>query len=407
MIAAMAAPTTTLAIGGRDVVISSPDKVYWPQAGITKMELVQYYLAVADGALRGIRGRPMVLRRFVHGVEVESFFQKRVGKHPEWMRTATLSYASGGVAEEIVVDDVAGLAWVVNLGCVEMHAHPVRVEDLEHPDELRIDLDPVQGVGWREVVEVARVAHGGLDDLGYTGFPKTTGSRGVHIWVRIERKWKFDEVKKAGIALAHEIERRAPTLATTRWQKEERHGVLIDYNQNAFDRTTAAAYSVRPVPDARVSMPLTWNELYACDPGDFTLKTVPALFGARGDAHKGIDARAFTLDKLLAMAASAEPASKAAKKAAAKSPRPRKLPVIVVARSKSKAEALAGLERWRARHPEVSSLLAAEDVLIDAMRGRSSAWYRIRINLKSVPAHQHPPPEPADPDYDAKAMHDE
>ncbi len=390
------APSVTLSLGGNDVVVSHPEKVYFPQANVTKLELVQYYVDVAEGALRGIRGRPMVLRRFVHGIEGEPFFQKRAPpKLPPFLRTAQFRYASGGVADEIVVDDVAGLAWVVNLGCVEMHAHPLRADDLEHPDELRVDLDPVPGVSFRQVLDVAKVVHEVLDDMGLTGWPKTTGSRGVHVWVRIQRLWGFNDVRRAGLAIAREVERRAPTIATSRWAKEERHGVLVDYNQNAKDRTTASAYSVRPVPDARVSMPLTWEELDACDPADFTLRTVPALLEKNGDAHAAIDEEVFSLDKLLELADTLDPPKSRGKRA----PKER-LPLITVAQAKHKPDVLAGLERWKARWPQVFALLAAEDVLVDANRGRSSAWYRVRINLKSVPPEQRPPQETPDPDYD-------
>ena len=390
---------TTIHIAGQDVRLTNPGKVYFPKAGITKLQLAQYYVDVAGPALRGVGGRPMVLRRFVHGVEGEPFFQKRAPKNlPPFIRTATFKYPSGGVADEVVVDDAAGLVWLVNLGCVELHVHPIRADDLEHPDELRIDLDPVAGVAWRQVVEVAKVAHEVLDALGLVGWPKTSGSRGVHIWVRIERRWKFAEVRRAGLAMAREIERRAPTIATSVWQKEARHGVLVDYNQNAKDRTTAAGYSVRPMPDARVSMPLTWQDLDACDPGDFTLLTVPKLTAQRGDAHAGIDAAVGSLDALLALAEQQEPSGKGKKRA----PKParEKLPVIVVARAKHKAEALAGLERWKAAHADVVAFLAEEDVIVDAMRGRSSAWYRVRINLKGVPVDQRPAQGTPDPDFD-------
>lgn len=393
----MPAKRTTLHLAGRDVDVTNPDKVYFPALGVTKLQLVEYYVAVADAALRAIRGRPMLLKRYVHGADKEPFFQKRApDKRPEWIDTATFHYPSGGVADEIVINDVAALAWITNLGNIELHVHPVRQDDLEHPDELRVDLDPQAGFGWSSIVEVAKVTQGVLEELGMTGWPKTSGSRGAHIWVRIERKWKHDDVKRAALALAREVERRAPELATSKWRKEERHGVLVDYNQNAKDRTTAAAWSVRATPDARVSMPLTWRELYECDPGDFTLRTAPALLEERGDPHAGIDDKPDSLEGLLELAERQEPrkVSKAATRA-------KENPVITIARARTKAEALAGLERWKGRHADVAALLSEEDVLVDAMRGRSSAWYRVRVNLKHVPVEKRPAQGTPDPDYDA------
>jgi bifunctional non-homologous end joining protein LigD len=391
----MAGSHTTLHVAGRDVKISNPEKVYFPQAGVTKLELVQYYLHVDEPVLRAIRGRPMILRRFVHGIEGEPFFQKRAPENrPEWIETATFKYPSGGVADEIVVNDPASLAWVVNLGCVEMHVHPIRADDLEHPDELRIDLDPQTGSTWGDVVAVAKVAHAVLDDFKMIGWPKTSGSRGAHIWVRIERKWPFTEVRRAGLALAREIERRIPDLATSAWQKEERHGVLVDYNQNAKDRTTAAAWSVRPTPDARVSMPLSWRDLEACNPADFTIKTVPSLVAKNGDAHAHIDDKAFSLDALLELADKQEPRKVRSKKTAP--------PLITIAQAKAKADVMDGLERWKAKHPDVVTHLKPSDILIDTNRGRSSAWYRVRINLKNVPEAIRPPQGTPDPDYDWK-----
>jgi len=388
-----------LHVAGHDVTVSNPDKVYFPSAGITKLELVQYYLAVAEGALRGVQRRPMVLKRYVNGQGAEPFFQKRApANHPPYVGIATFDYASGRHADECVVSNAAALVWVVNLGCIELHPHAVRESAMEQPDELRIDLDPVPGVPWAQIVEVAKVARDVLGDLGLTGWPKTSGSRGAHLWVRIEPEWPFATVRRAALAFAREVARRAPEIATAAWAKEERRGVLIDYNQNARDRTTCSAYSVRATPDARVSMPLGWDEFLACDPRDFTLRTVPALYRERGDAHAAIDDDPGRIEALLALA---DQQDGGVAKPRAKAPK-QKLPVITVAQAKLKPDALAGLERWKARHPELVPLLAPEDVIVDTNRGRATAWYRIRINLKNVPAELHPPAEPPDPDYDPK-----
>ena len=389
-----------LELSGHQVRVSNPKKLYFPKAGITKLELVEYYLAVAEGAIRGVARRPMILKRYVNGVEAEPFFQKRVDKkRPAWIETATFTFPSGRVAEEITVNNTAQLVYVVNLGCVDLNPHAIRAENMENPDELRIDLDPVPGVPWSQIVEVARVAREVLDEYGLVGWPKTSGSRGAHVWVRIAPNWPFKLVRKAGLAFAREVERRAPAIATAKWWKEERHGVFLDYNQNARDRTIASAYSVRPTPDARVSMPLAWDDFFAANPLDFTLRTVPALFAARGDAHAGIDQAVGSIDKLLELADRQgeleEPTAKT------KGPRP-KLPVITIAQAKLKPDALAGLERWKARYPAVAEKLAPEDILVDTNRGRATAWYRIRINLKNVPAPERPPAEPPDPDYDPK-----
>jgi bifunctional non-homologous end joining protein LigD len=416
-----------LTLAGQDVAVSNPEKVFFPRAGITKLELVQYYLAVADGALRGVARRPQILKRFVNGAEAEPFYQKRAPvKRPAWLDIATFTFPSGRHADEIVVNTAAQLVYVINLGCIDLNPHAVRSEDMDRPDELRIDLDPVPGVGWPQIIEVARCAKAVLDDHGLIGWPKTSGSRGVHIWARIRPDWPFAEVRRAALAFAREVERRAPQIATARWWKEERHGVFLDYNQNARDRTTASAYSVRPTPDARVSMPLSWDELFACDPHDFTLRTVPAMFAARGDAHAGIDAAPGSIAPLLALAARqaaegqadapwpphfakaegeaprVQPSrSRSAAAAVVKPPR-EKLPVITIAKAKHKPDALAGLERWKARHPAVFGRLAPEHVLVDTNRGKSSAWYRVRINLKNVPEAERPPPAAPDPDYDFK-----
>jgi bifunctional non-homologous end joining protein LigD len=428
----VAAKRELLEIAGREVAVSNPDKIYFPKAGYTKLQVVRYYLAVADGALRGIARRPLILKRYPDGVEAEPFYQKRAPeKRPDWIETAHFAFPSGRSAEEVVVTDAAQLAWIVNLGCVDLNPHPVRREDMDHPDELRIDLDPVPGVEWSQIVEVGALARRVLADAGLHGWPKTSGSRGLHVLVRIRPAWPFDQVRRAALAVAREVERRAPAIATSKWWKEERHGVFLDYNQNARDRTTASAYSVRPTPDARVSMPLSWEALAGCDPAAFTLATVPALFAAHGDAHAAIDEHAGSIDGLLALHAEQERAGledapwpphfeKAPGEGArvapsrargarrdgggAKSRPPRaKVPVIMIARAKTKVDAVAGLERWKAKHPEVAAKLAAKDVLIDAMRGRSSAWYRVRINLESVPETERPAETTPDPDYDPRS----
>lgn len=418
----MASPREVLTIAGREVAISNPTKVFFPALGLTKLDLIRYYLAVADGAVRGVAGRPLVLKRFPDGVDAEPFYQKRAPTHrPPWIETAVFTFPSGRTAEEVVVRDAAALAWVVNLGCVDLNPQPVRAGDLDHPDELRIDLDPVPGVGWPQIVEVAQLARAVLADHGLVGWPKTSGSRGVHVLVRIRPAWSFTEVRRAALAVAREVERRAPTLATSKWWKEERHGVFLDYNQNARDRTTASAYSVRPTADARVSMPLTWDALATCDPAAFTIATVPALVAAHGDAHAAIDDVAGELDGLLALAghqAAAglgdapwpphyEKASGEAPRVApsrAKTPgrarRTPKLPLLLIGQAKRKDDALAGLARWQARHPAVAARLAPEDVLVDTMRGRSSAYYRVRINLQRVPEAERPAEVAPDPDYD-------
>ena len=302
--AAGAGEPLTLEVAGREVTITSPDKVLFPGPGHTKLDLVRYYLAVAEGALRGAGGRPNVLVRYPHGVDGEFFFQKRAPKsRPDWVEVVSLRFPSGRAADEVVPRDAAALAWLANLGCLELHPHPVRADDLDHPDELRVDLDPVPGVEWGQVREVAGVVHETLDDFGLVGWPKTSGSRGLHVLVRIEPRWDFDRVRRAALALAREVERRAPALATSKWWKEERHGVFVDYNQNAKDRTVASAYSVRPTPEARVSAPLHWDEVADCDPADFTLATMPARFARLGDRHEGIDDAPGTLDALLELAA--------------------------------------------------------------------------------------------------------
>jgi bifunctional non-homologous end joining protein LigD len=456
----MAGRKEILEVAGRTVPVSNPDKVYFPQTGHTKLDVIRYYLTVADGALRGVAGRPMVLKRFVNGAAEPAFFQKRApAARPDWIETVELSFPSGRTAEEVVIRDAAGLAWVANLGCIDLNPHPVRASDLDRPDELRVDLDPVPGIEWAQIVAVALVTRDVLADFGLVGWPKTSGSRGMHVYARIEPRWTFTEVRGAAVALAREIERRAPDLATSRWWKEERHGVFVDYNQNAKDRTVASAYSVRPTPDARVSAPLAWDEVAGCRPDAFTIDTMPARFAAAGDLTAGIDEAAGSLQPLLDLAAAdaaaglpdapwpphfdkqagepprvqpskrrAGPGREAAgggggeaaggqreaagggQREAAGGGRPegsgptgrRKstMPLIEVARAASQAEAMAGLDRWKERHRDVWPYLEPSDVLVDSMRGRSSTWTRIRLNLRNVPAGERPAQEALEVDYD-------
>lgn len=416
-------------VSGREVSISNPRKVLFPDAGITKLDLVQYYLAVADGALGGAGGRPNVLVRYPNGIGEEFFYQKRAPEaRPQWIEVVALKFPSGRTAEEVVPRDAAALAWMANLACLELHPHPVLAEQLDHPNELRVDLDPVPGVEWRQVQEVARVVRATLDDLGLVGWPKTSGSRGIHVNVRIHQRWTFVEVRRAAVALAREVERRAPAIATSKWWKEERHGVFIDYNQNAKDRTVASAFSVRPRPDARVSTPLTWEEIDVCNPADYTLKTMPAWFKANGDRHAEIDKHPGSLDALLELSAKQEKEGQGeapwppqyqkmpgeptrVQPSRARSSRPKtstsakpsadkqdpgpgrrvpKHPLIEVARSTKKDEALAQLEAWKEQHPNAVALLQPADILVDSMRGRSSTWTRIRINLQHVPETERP-----------------
>jgi bifunctional non-homologous end joining protein LigD len=416
-----------LEIDGHEVRVTHPDKLYFSkQVQLSKLDLVRYFLSVAPGALLGIRDRPLVLKRFVNGAEGEAFYQKRAPtERPTWLRTATLSFPSGRTAEEIVVDDAAGLAWIVNLGCIELHPHPVRSGDLDHPDELRVDLDPGPGVGWVDVRSVALEVKSFLEEMGLRGWPKTSGSRGMHVNVRIEPRWNFIEVRRAALALSRAIERRVPALASSKWWKEERHGVFLDYNQNAKDRTTCSAYSVRPLPDGRVSTPLHWHEVPDCEPADFTVLTVPKRFADSGDPHAEMDTSRGSLERLLELAAKDEAegladapwpphfrkaeteaprvspsrAKSAAGKPAVKR-RPAKMPLIVVANSPHKDAALAGLERWKGKHAGIAGLLAVDDVLVDSMRGRSSTWTRVRVNLRNVPENLRPAQETPDPDDD-------
>jgi bifunctional non-homologous end joining protein LigD len=416
-----------LTVAGREVQVTHPGKLYFSRdVKVSKLDLVRYYLSVAPGALAGIRDRPLVLKRFVNGAEGEAFYQKRApAERPAWLRTVTLSFPSGRTAEEVVVDDAAGLAWVINLGAIELHPHAVRSSDLDHPDELRVDLDPGPGVSWADVRAVAMEVKALLEEMELRGWPKTSGSRGMHVNVRIEPRWTFPEVRRAAVALSREVERRMPALASSKWWKEERHGVFLDYNQNAKDRTTCSAYSVRPLPDARVSTPLDWREVPDCDPADFTILSVPGRFEKIGDPHAGMDAAAGSLEKLLELAARDEAAglgdapwpphfrkmageaprvapSRAARSDHSRTKRqPRtKMPLIVVANSPSKDAALAGLDRWKSGHPEAAALLAIDDVLVDSMRGRSSTWTRIRVNLRHVPEEMRPAQETPDPDDD-------
>ena len=402
-------------VAGREITISNPKKVLFPDAGYTKLDLIRYYLAVADGAIRAAGNRPNVLVRYPNGIGNEFFYQKRApSSRPSWIEVVALKFPSGRTAEEVVPRDAAALAWMANLACLELHPHPVRDDDLDHPDELRVDLDPVPGVEWSQIRTVAGIVHATLNDFGLVGWPKTSGSRGMHIYVRIERKWTFTEVRRAALAFAREVERRAPDLATSKWWKEERHGVFLDYNQNAKDRTIAAAYSVRPKPDARVSAPLSWDEIGACEPGDFTLATMPDRFKRVHDPHATMDQQACSIEGLL------ELSRRHAKEGLGDAPWPPhyvkqadepprvqpsrrripKRPLIEIGRAEKKDDALAGLERWRARHPEAAAHLQPADVLVDAMRGRFHTWTRIRVNLQHVPEELRPSQEALDPDED-------
>jgi bifunctional non-homologous end joining protein LigD len=413
-----------LSIEGHEVRVTHPDKLYFSrQTKLSKLDLVRYYLSVAPGALNGIQDRPIVLKRFVNGAEAPAFYQKRAPTdRPSWMRTVTLSFPSGRTAEEIVVDDAAGLAWITNLGCLELHPHAVRASNLDHPDELRVDLDPGPGVAWGDVRSVALEVKALLQELGLRAWPKTSGSRGMHVNVRIQPRWSFSEVRRAALALSRAVERRVPALASSKWWKEERHGVFLDYNQNAKDRTTCSAYSVRPLPDARVSAPLYWHEVPNCEPADFTVLTMPGRFAEIGDPHAAMNGEAGSLEGLLELAAKDEAAglgdapwpphfrkmegeaprvapSRAKSAAVKKAPRT-KMPLIVVANSPDKDAALAGLEKWKSKYPQIAALLAVDDVLVDSMRGTSSTWTRIRINLRHVPEEQRPAQETPDPDDD-------
>jgi bifunctional non-homologous end joining protein LigD len=414
-----------VSVAGREVAISNPGKLLFPKPGYTKRDLVRYYVSVAEGALRAAGDRPNVLVRYPNGIDQDFFYQKRAPtSRPDWIDVVSLQFPSGRTAEEVVPRNAAALAWMANLACLELHPHPVRADDLDHPDELRVDLDPVPGVGWDQIREVAHVVRATLEDLALVGWPKTSGSRGMHVYVRLERRWGFDEVRRAALALAREVERRAPSLATSKWWKEERHGVFLDYNQNAKDRTVAAAYSVRPTADARVSAPLSWDEVDAAQPEDFTLATMPSRFAEVGDRHAGIDAHPCSLDALLELSARHErdgmgdapwpphyrkqagepPRVQPSKRrtpgsaGAARGRRRSSKPLVEIARARSREDALAGLERWKARHPDAAGHLQDADVLVDAMRGRFSTWTRIRLNLEHVPEALRPAQEALDPD---------
>ena len=438
----MPARKEVLEVAGHEVTVTNPDKVYFPTTGHTKLDLVRYYLAVADGAVRGVGGRPMALKRFVNGADGEFFFQKRAPtSRPEWIETVELRFPSGRTAEEVVVHDAAALAWVVNLGCIDLNPHPIRAGDIDHPDELRVDLDPVPGVGWPQIRQVALLVREVLEEFGLVGWPKTSGSRGFHVYTRIEPRWNFNEVRRAAVALAREVERQAPDLATSKWWKEERQGVFIDYNQNAKDRTVASGYSVRPTADARVSTPLRWEEVPDCEPEAFTIDTVPARFAEAGDPWAPMDQAAGSLEALLDLAAQHEsvgfedapwpphfmkqagevPRVQPSKRRMASGgearqgivppPAPGKAtgptgrrrstkPLIEIARAATQAEAMDGLERWKARHQDTWDQLQPHDLLVDSMRGRSTTWYRIRLNLQNVPEGERPVQEPLEIDYD-------
>jgi len=405
---------TVLEAAGREVAITNPDKVLFPAAGHSKLDLARYYLAVAGPALAGAGGRPLVLKRYVNGIDQEFFYQKRAPeKRPDWIETVELKFPSGRTAHEIVLRDAAQLLWIVNLATIDLHPHPVRAEDLDHPDELRVDLDPGTGFGWSEICQVAMIVRAVLTEHGLTGWPKTSGSRGMHVNVRLEPRWGFDDVRRAALAIAREVERRAPGLATSRWWKEERQGIFLDYNQNAKDRTVASAWSVRPVADARVSMPLGWDEVAGSDPSAFTLATVPNMLAERGDPAAGIDGAPGSLESLLALAAEQEETQgdapwpphyeKQANEPPRVNPSRRRQPIhplVVVSKAAKEADAQAGLERWKLRHPEAAAHLEPADILVDSMRGRHTTWTRIRVNLRHVPEAERPAEEPPDPDYD-------
>jgi len=405
--------TELIAVAGREVTLSNPDKILFPKPRYTKRDLVQYYLAVAEGALRGAGNRPNVLVRYPNGIKGEFFYQKRAPQsRPPWIEVVTLSFPSGRTAEEVVPRDAAALAWMANLACLELHPHAVRTDDLDHPNELRVDLDPVPGITWPQVREVAGVVRATLADVGLVGWPKTSGSRGMHVVVRLAPRWEFGDVRRAALALAREVERRAPALATSKWWKEERHGVFIDYNQNAKDRTVASAYSVRPTPDARVSAPLDWTEVPDCDPEDFTLATMPKRFAAIGDRHAGIDGQVGSLDALLELAVRDERAGLGdaawpphfrkqpgePKRVQPSKARAAQHPLIEIGRSRVKKEALEGLKRWKKRHARAAEYLEPADILVDSMRGRFTTWTRVRINLEHVPAKLRPRQGKLDPD---------
>jgi bifunctional non-homologous end joining protein LigD len=412
-----------LVVGEREIAISNPRKVLFPAAGVTKLDLARYFIAVAAPALRGSGDRPNVLVRYPNGIGGEFFYQKRAPEsRPDWIDVVELRFPSGRSAVEVVPRDAAALVWMANLACLELHPHPVRADDLEHPDELRIDLDPVPGVEWPQVRQVAALVRATLDDFGLIGWPKTSGSRGMHVYVRIARRWTFDQVRRAALAFAREVERRAPALATSKWWKEEREGVFLDYNQNAKDRTVAGAYSVRPRPDARVSAPLAWDEIDTCDPADFTLRTVPGRVAVGVDPHARLDDVAGSLEALLELSdrhereglgdapwpphyrkQEGEAPRVAPSRRRKPSPSGRRVstkPLIEIGRAREKAAALAGFARWQARHPDAATHLEPADVLVDSLRGRHRTWTRVRVNLQHVPESLRPPQEALDPGED-------
>jgi DNA ligase D-like protein (predicted polymerase) len=434
----MPTPAETIEVDGREVRVTNPDKVYFPDAPggpITKRELVRYWVEVADAALVGCRDRPTTLHRFPDGASAEGFYQKRLPKGaPPWVRSALITFPSGRTADMPVMADAAHLAWAATLGCLEINPWPVRSDDVDHPDELRIDLDPMPEIPFDDVRRVAIVARAVLEDFGLTGFAKTSGKRGIHVNARIEPRWTFPEVRRAALALAREVERRVPELCTTAWWKEERHGVFLDYNQNARDRTVASAYSVRPTPDARVSTPVSWDEVPDVDPARFTLRTVPDRLRAVGDPGVGIDDHVGSLEAALALShrqeteglgeapypphfpkAEGEPPrvqpSKRRREGTVPPPAPGKktgptgrrrtrMPLIEIARAETEAEAREGLERWKAKHPEAAKHLQPADVMVDSMRGRAYSWTRIRVNLRHVPEEERPQQEALEVDYD-------
>jgi len=391
----MASKKHPIVVDGATLLISSPDKIVFPDLGITKLELIEFYIAVAEGALRHCGNRPMVLKRYPKGIADKEIFQKRAPKgRPDCVTTATLHYKSGWSASEAVLHDVEGLVWLINTGCVDINPHPLRADDMEHPDELRIDLDPIPGVPWEQVRQVALCVRDVLDEHGLVGWPKTSGGRGIHINVRIRREWTQPEARKAALAIAREVERRMPGDATSAWKKEDREGVFVDYNQNAKDRTVASAYSVRPNPQAKVSAPLSWDEVGGCRSEDFTLRSFLERYRSLGDLHEDIDGAVGELSGLLELHdhQAATPKEKRAP-----------MPLLVISKHTDEDLALAGLERWKARNPEAATHLQPADVLHDKMRGRYSTWTRIRVNLRHVPEALRPPQEEPDPNVDPTA----
>ena len=439
----VATQAETLELGGREIRVTNPGKAYFPDAPggpITKLDLVRYWIEVADPALIGCRNRPTTLHRFPDGAGDEGFYQKRLPKGaPPWVETTLISFPSGRSANMPVMADAAHLAWAATLGCLEINPWPVRAGDVDHPDELRFDLDPMPEIPFGWVKEVAMVTKDVLEEHGLVGFPKTSGKKGIHVNVRIRPEWTFTEVRRAALALAREVERRVPDMATTKWWKEERHGVFLDYNQNARDRTVASAYSVRPVPDARVSTPLAWDDVPVVEPEAFTIRTVPGRLRSRGDPGAAIDDHVGTLQSVFELSdrqaaegqgeapypphfpkAEGEPVraqpsrrrkAPSSDKGSVPPPAPgktsgptgrrrTKMPLIEIARAKTEREAIEGLDRWKARHPEVVPHLQPADVMVDPMRGRSTTWTRIRVNLRNVPEAERPAQEALEVDFE-------